>query len=284
MADGGAPSQNWLAPMIDQFQAGVDRMHLLDRIDAEEFLLAFGSSLPSAPGQADRFLLRGLLVEFAGETGRTLHTRAHRSARSKRRCAFAPEMLLECFWQPRGVAPRQAFHNWAVAFSKHFRKVHPIPPATHAAHLIRQDHHNEWDVAALARRLHTARSRLAREFRREYGTSIRRYHRLVRFVMTIEHVREEKIDALALALGYKSKKNFYRTFKKITGVTPGAFRELPSDRARQIVDEARMMCRVPRLARIRHSDRMLSGAPSQLARVADSNSRRRLVRESTLRP
>ena len=35
-------------------------------------------------------------------------------------------------------------------------------------------------------------------------------------------------------VGYGSKKNFYRTFRKVVGLTPGAFRELPPGQAAAI--------------------------------------------------
>jgi hypothetical protein len=61
-------------------------------------------------------------------------------------------------------------------------------------------------------------------------------------------VREEKVEAIALELGYRSRKNFYLAFKRATGLTPTAFRELPLHQAQRIIDDARMIANAARPA------------------------------------
>ena len=44
------------------------------------------------------------------------------------------------------------------------------------------------------------------------------------------------IEATALEAGYGSKKNFYRAFRRVTGLTPAAFRRLSHERALHVVE------------------------------------------------
>jgi AraC-like DNA-binding protein len=53
----------------------------------------------------------------------------------------------------------------------------------------------------------------------------------MRLIEAMPHVSTEKIEAIALKVGYKSKKNFYRAFQDVTGLTPTAFRNLSEERA-----------------------------------------------------
>ena len=46
----------------------------------------------------------------------------------------------------------------------------------------------------------------------------------MRLIEALPQVPTEKIDAIALKVGYRSKKNFYRAFQTVTGLTPTAFR------------------------------------------------------------
>jgi AraC-like DNA-binding protein len=273
IANGWVTSRNRIASTIDRLQVAAGQVRLLDRIDAQDFLVRFASSLPVPVGQAERVILRGLLLEFAGETGMALHRRAH-SNEHIGHCAFAPAVFLDCFWKPRGVDPHVGFQSWVAAFFKRLSEVHPISQATLAAHLIGHDSSTEWTIASLARHLHATSSTLAREFKREHGMSIRNYRQIVAITKSIERVRDEKIEAVALELGYKSKKNFYQAFKRLTGVTPAAFRHLPFDRARDIIDTAQMMFRHPRVAGAPQSRRMMHTAPPLIDKVADSVDRR----------
>jgi transcriptional regulator GlxA family with amidase domain len=63
-------------------------------------------------------------------------------------------------------------------------------------------------------------------FRHETGTTFRdrlatmRLRRAARLIRT-----GEKIDAVTLLVGYRSKKNFYHQFRRRFGVTPGQYRQ-----------------------------------------------------------
>jgi YesN/AraC family two-component response regulator len=80
-------------------------------------------------------------------------------------------------------------------------------------------------LATLATTLRRQAAYLGRLFRDEVGLTVHEYLTRVR----MEHGAAQvcagaKIEAVALCVGYQSKKNFYRQFKRRFGVTPDAFR------------------------------------------------------------
>lgn len=61
----------------------------------------------------------------------------------------------------------------------------------------------------------------------------------MRVIEALETVRGGKIDAIALQVGYHSKKDFYRAFGKVTGLTPAAYRRLSDDSATELTESIR---------------------------------------------
>lgn len=75
--------------------------------------------------------------------------------------------------------------------------------------------------AALKRRPH----RLRRMFRQVTGMTMHEYVTRVRLDHAAHYILAgDKIDSVALAVGYHSKKNFYRQFRRHFGVTPVGYR------------------------------------------------------------
>jgi AraC-like DNA-binding protein len=89
-------------------------------------------------------------------------------------------------------------------------------------------HYNEVvGLTTLANHLGCSRTYLARTFRREMGRTIGGHVRGVRLKRAVVSVRGgDKIEAAMLAVGYRSKRNFYRLFRSRLGTTPGAVRGL----------------------------------------------------------
>jgi AraC family transcriptional activator of mar-sox-rob regulon len=80
-------------------------------------------------------------------------------------------------------------------------------------------------VDEIARSVGRRASYLERLFREQYGRGIhaciveRRMREAARLLR-----QGQKAEAVALSVGYKSRPNFYRQFKKRFGTTPAAFR------------------------------------------------------------
>jgi len=66
---------------------------------------------------------------------------------------------------------------------------------------------------------------LATVFREELAMTAHDYLTRVRLRRALELIRRgEKIEAVSLLVGYRSKKNFYHHFKRHIGVTPLAYK------------------------------------------------------------
>ena len=261
--------EEWVNSVIAQLQAAAGQVDLFDRLDAQEFLVALSRSLPAAHSSAERIILRCVLLEFAGRSAAAMHRHVHQ-ATDVNVCGFVPEALLHCFWSPKDILPRDAYNKWVHKFFAQFLDAHPVSAAMKAAHVIRRDPEKTLDLHALAHRLDTSPSRLVAEFRREYGVPIRTYQRLVRLAATLERVRLEKVEALAIELGYRSRKSFYQAFRRVTSMTPTAFRSLPPERAREITDVAILTLGSPRVAAALRRERGVQTTTGPASIAADS--------------
>lgn len=67
-------------------------------------------------------------------------------------------------------------------------------------------------------------SHICAVFRAETGTTVRGYLTQIRLERAAYLIaRGEKIEAVALDVGYKSKNQFYRQFKRHYGMTPATY-------------------------------------------------------------
>lgn len=74
---------------------------------------------------------------------------------------------------------------------------------------------------AIARALGQPKHQVITIFRRQMGQTIHEYLTYVRLRQGLELIREGyKIEAVSLMVGYRSRKNFYRHFKGVLGMTP----------------------------------------------------------------
>jgi two-component system, response regulator YesN len=82
--------------------------------------------------------------------------------------------------------------------------------------------------------LHTMSAELNRQsaylghlFRKETGMTVRQWLTRVRLERAAALIRQGiKIEAVALIVGYRSKKNFYRQFRRHFATTPSAYARL----------------------------------------------------------
>jgi YesN/AraC family two-component response regulator len=78
-------------------------------------------------------------------------------------------------------------------------------------------------LRSLASELHRQSAYLGAMFRREVGVPMREWLTSVRLAHASQLIREgTKVEAVSLLVGYRSKKNFYRRFKRRFGTTPFA--------------------------------------------------------------
>ncbi|MGH9349981.1 MAG: helix-turn-helix domain-containing protein [Vicinamibacterales bacterium] len=80
-------------------------------------------------------------------------------------------------------------------------------------------------LATFARALNRQAGYLGRLFREEIGVGMREYLARLRLERAARMIREGvKVEAVALEVGYRSKKNFYRQFRRRFGTTPALYR------------------------------------------------------------
>jgi PAS domain S-box-containing protein len=90
---------------------------------------------------------------------------------------------------------------------------------------IHQNYSQRLTLSTLAKRLERQSAYLGKLFRDEIGVTVHEYITRARMMFGAAQVRSGvKIEAVALDLGYRSKKNFYRQFKRRFGMTPEAYR------------------------------------------------------------
>lgn len=72
--------------------------------------------------------------------------------------------------------------------------------------------------------------RLNRLFRKEFGQSVPGYLATVRVSEGVRRLRVDagKVETIALAVGYRSKRAFYRAIRRQTGLMPGQLRAAPN--------------------------------------------------------
>jgi AraC-like DNA-binding protein len=198
---------------------------------------ALTRDLPAPQSNTETLILRGQLLEFACRWSAAAHARIHR--RSESACKFEPAALLTSFCSDRSGDPRVALRGWAAAFEFEFSRRHPTSIASRAARILREEFDQALTAKTLSPRLGLTPRRLRAQFLAEFGVSLPEYKRIVRVIHALQQIATTKIEAVTMDIGYRSKKNFYRTFRAVTGLTPTAFRELSPQSAAALVDSIR---------------------------------------------
>src|SRR5215813_2150081 len=110
---------------------------------------------------------------------------------------------------------------------------------------IHQNYTQRLTLGTLAHTLERQSAYLGRLFREAMGVTVHEYITRARMMFGAAQVRSGvKVEAVALDLGYRSKKNFYRQFKRRFGMTPEAYRQRHDADANQRADERALRHRV----------------------------------------
>ena len=99
------------------------------------------------------------------------------------------------------------------------------PIAVEAKRIIDERYAEQLTLDVLADAVGRSKRHVATLFLREFKVSVHVYLTQVRLNRALGLIRAgEKIEAVSLSVGYRSKKNFYRNFHAHIGVTPIAYR------------------------------------------------------------
>jgi AraC-like DNA-binding protein len=96
-----------------------------------------------------------------------------------------------------------------------------------ALELMHEDCAHEWTLDELASRVGLSRAGFAQKFRAALGTPPLQYLTTLRVqkAMRLLSVSEDKLEAIAQAVGYRDAFSFSKVFKKLVGVPPKEYRQ-----------------------------------------------------------
>lgn len=191
-------------------------------------------------------MMRSLLFRVAAKWAADLHRRVHVGERQGA-CSFVPAAFLEPYWTDGTADPRRDLQSCVNAFVPAFLKQHPPCAARRAAAILRKRYREHWSAAALAECVAIGRITLVREFHAEFHLSIAAYQRMLRVATACEQLGTNNVEAVALDVGYKSKKNLYHALEKVTGLTPRAFRALSGQEASALTERLRLQLARPHM-------------------------------------
>lgn len=227
----------WLEQVLARIQIGIGRVVCARADDAPVVVTTLAGELPTPANHADAMHLRSLLSDFSAHCGEFIHTRAHPRPV---RCDFLPQTVHYQVWHRADSDPRAVLSTWANAFFPTFSRAHPPSLAEHVARLLAREYHCAWTDRRLARQFHVSAAALRRAFEAEHGVSVRDYHRTLRVLAAVERLRIDKVEAVALEVGFKSRKNLYRALRQLARLTPSQFRALSAEEAAALFEELRL--------------------------------------------
>lgn len=117
------------------------------------------------------------------------------------------------------------------------RQVAEPDPAEIAASLLNDRPEVQWTLESMAREVHISPpSQLRRVFARRYGISPMKYLTRVRCVQlaTLLARSRRPVGELMHEVGWRSRGNAARQFRRITGLLPTAYRDQSQQRARPV--------------------------------------------------
>ena len=184
---------------------------------------AFVASVTAPPNRIHNLVLGSFLLDAAVRISEHLHRGI--SSRVVCPCGQFSRKAVRSFVRWADVDSRHAFSAWCTEFFRLHHLHHPATAASRAARLMRAGSHQVWTLAALSAAVKEPPRRLARDFQRQFGVTVRTYNHLARlYAMLPKLGPHDKIDALASEAGYRSKKDFYRVLKEVLRITPARLR------------------------------------------------------------
>jgi len=226
----------WLRTVVTQIQRELVPLFWRHVDEAHDAVLAIAPGLPRPRQHVESVVMRSLLLDYAWSFSAEVHQRLH-DRRQEAVCEFVSTAFLEPLRARSTGDPRDALMSWANGFFPALFEQHPPNLARQAARIIRRHYEQPWTPRRLAMRLTASAAALTREFQAEFGLSIYEYQRVIRMMNAVEQIRTEKVEAVALSVGYRSKKNLYRGLRRLTGLTPRAIRAMSTATARDLVEQ-----------------------------------------------
>ena len=127
------------------------------------------------------------------------------------------------------LPPASILAQFQVAIIRMLLSADPLAPASpivqRAKAIIDERYAEPLTLDDMAAAVGRSKRHLGTLFEQQVGVPVHQYLTRVRLRRALELIRQgEKIEAVSLLVGYRSKANFYRHFKAQTGITPLAYR------------------------------------------------------------
>lgn len=182
-------------------------------------------SIPPPESPAAAAVLRSTLVELAVRFGFERHGRLIGACVSSP-CAALHLSDVGRLWRVPDQSLIARFENWIGEYCDRLARDHRTPLAQRVAQLIEDQPDSPLSVTTLAKAVGAHPSSIRRSFRRQLHSSPREYQTRTRVKRAEELLRtsDAKVETVALAVGWQSKKNLYRAFRQVRGYTPGSVR------------------------------------------------------------
>jgi AraC-like DNA-binding protein len=215
----------WLADAVDRVQVFVGS---LPHNDAFDILLAtkkWARSVPEPPDSIHRLVFGAMCANVVLQ----VVERVHDGQTTRCVCYAAAAELLHDLSHSEPGQTKIVLCQSVDRLSQTYNDAHPPSSARTCARQIRQQPSFGWTLRGLAANVRLSPRLLAREFRAEFGMSVREYVHLARINAAFPELIDSatKIEGIALEAGYRSKKDFYRVLRRFFHVTPLELRRMP---------------------------------------------------------
>jgi AraC-like DNA-binding protein len=204
--------QDWLSETIRECQVLAGQAlpggHRLSPLLLTEFI----ARIPEPQSPIEIVVLRGLLLDVCVLWGGG-HSRNQDSVvRASRN---------------RTDSPKCAFAQWATLHSQSVATSHPHDVAAELRAHLDAGFAQPVNLAKTARALHTSVRRLQKEFKVLTGVSIHEYvtRRRVAVAYALLRDTDDKVESIARAVGWSSRKNLNRALARYAGLTPADVRK-----------------------------------------------------------
>jgi AraC-like DNA-binding protein len=205
--------------------------------EPEQLQLAVAALIHEVPRPktvAERVMLRDRLRILTDAAGRQFHRQFHRYFSSP--CGGDAAAGPDTHAHDLGLGVEDVLARWLSDYLSAFEQTHQWPGSVRAARHIRARFDQPLSIDDLARLVACSRGALIRSFAARFGISIAEYQSRCRVRAAFDCLREpgSNVGEIAFAVGYRSRKNFYRALQSRTGLTPSQVRDLDDEEAAHI--------------------------------------------------
>jgi AraC-like DNA-binding protein len=196
-------------------------------------LLSLFLPLSAPMSIAEQLAIASFLQGVLPHVARIIDSNFHAAVRS---ACCPPGAPCTCCRFDRPLPPAELVAGWLAAFRHEFARAHDVLDRVRAR--LARPIGGSSTISELAREFGMSRRVLERRFRARCDESMVSYRTRHRVLAAAELLgtTDLKIDAIARMVGWKNRKDLYRAFARLLGVSPAYFREQGAN-ARRIAIE-----------------------------------------------